>query len=69
MRPTACLKVDPPVRVADFIDETAACWKVAKLQEFFLPMDIEVIRGIPLSTRRHDDFWSWQFERNGVFSV
>jgi hypothetical protein len=48
------------MRVADFIDETAACWKVEKLQQFFLPMDIEIIRRIPLSTRRHDDFWSWK---------
>jgi hypothetical protein len=34
MRPTACLKDDPPMRVADFIDETAACSKVEKLQQY-----------------------------------
>ena len=69
MRPIACLKIDPPECVADFIDEMQACWKVEQLRECFLPMDIEVIRGIPLSTRRHNDFWSWQFERSGMFSV
>jgi hypothetical protein len=28
MRPTACLKDDPPMRVADFIDETIACCNI-----------------------------------------
>jgi hypothetical protein len=69
MRPMVCLKRDPPVRVADFIDSTTACWNVAKLQQFFLPMDIDVIRSIPLSTRQHEDFWSWNFEKTGLFSV
>ena len=58
LRPVACLKEDPPIKVSDFIDETAACWNLPKLQEFFQPMDIELIRSIPVCTRRLDDFWS-----------
>ena len=69
LRPVACLKEDPPIKVSDFIDETAACWNLPKLQEFFQPMDIELIRSIPVCTRRLDDFWSWHYERTGVFSV
>lgn len=55
--------------VSDFIDCTSTSWNVGKLEEFFLPMDVEVIRSIPLSTRRVDDFWSWHFERTGIFTV
>lgn len=40
-----------------------------KLNQFFLPMDVEAIVAIPLSTRVQDDFWAWQFEKTGVFSV
>jgi hypothetical protein len=32
-------------------------------------MDIEVIKSIPLSTRRMDDFWAWQYEKNGLLTV
>jgi hypothetical protein len=32
-------------------------------------MNIEVIGAMPLGTTRFDDFWGWQFERTGVFSV
>jgi LPS sulfotransferase NodH len=32
-------------------------------------MDVEIIRGILLCTRNQEDFWSWHFEKNGVFTV
>jgi hypothetical protein len=41
----------------------------ANVGEVFLPIDIELIRAIPLSTRRTTDLWSWFFEKNGIFSV
>ena len=53
--------------VTDYIDSTSAIWKQEKLEEFFLPMDVEVIKGIPLSTRNQVDFWAWHFERTGIF--
>jgi hypothetical protein len=55
--------------VSDFIDEPMAKWNVPKLDEHFLPADVEVIRNIPLSHRRKKDFWAWHFEKTGVFSV
>ena len=70
MMPFACISKDPPpVRVADFMESASATWKLNRLQEYMLPMDIEVIRAIPICTRQMDDFWSWHYERTGVFSV
>jgi ribonuclease HI len=63
------LKEDPPQLVSDFIDQTTASWDLQKLQRYFLPMDIEVITSIPLSTRRLEDCWAWHFEKKGIFSV
>jgi hypothetical protein len=40
-----------------------------KLDEFFLPMDVEYIRNIPLCHRVQSDFWAWNFKRNGIFTV
>jgi ribonuclease HI len=69
MRPITCLKRDPPTLVAELMDSIAACWNVQKLQEFFLPMDVEAILSIPVSTSRMEDFWAWKHERTGIFSV
>jgi hypothetical protein len=48
LKPIAPRKQGAPRRVSDFIDTTTASWDHEKLEEFFLPMDVEVIRGIPL---------------------
>jgi hypothetical protein len=72
MRPIACLDPeaqDVPTRVAQLIKTTSASWNMQTLERFFLPIDIELIRAIPLSTRRTTDLWSWFFEKNGIFSV
>ena len=65
MRPVACVDTDDndasPGTVAEFIDETSASWKVQRLEKIFLPMDVEVIRNIPLVTRVQSDFWAWHF--------
>ena len=58
-----------PVKVSDYIDHHMATWNEEKLERFFLPMDAEIIRNIPLLTRVQSDFWAWHFERNGMFSV
>jgi hypothetical protein len=68
-RPITCLESNAPQLVSDFIDQTSASWDLQKLQRFFLPMDVEVITMIPLSTRRIDDCWAWHFEKTGIFSV
>jgi ABC-type glycerol-3-phosphate transport system substrate-binding protein len=55
LRPLACLKSEPPAKVADFIDATTASWKEDKLRQYMLPIDVETILQIPLSYRRHVD--------------
>ena len=69
LRPVACKEDNPPVRVSDFIHQDTMSWNTTALEEFFYPMDIEHIRKIPLSTRRHADEWAWHYERSGVLSV
>jgi hypothetical protein len=69
LRPVTCLMDDPPQLVSDLIDVHNAAWDEEKLNQFFLPMDKELIKNIPLTTRRQADFWAWHYERSGVFSV
>jgi hypothetical protein len=69
MLPIVALKSQPPTRVSELIDHTSSTWKNAVLDQHFLPADIEVIKSIPLSTAPQEDFWAWQFEKTGMFSV
>jgi hypothetical protein len=46
----ACKKPNPPMRVSDFISTDSMSWNKHVLQEWFLPLDIENICKIPLST-------------------
>jgi hypothetical protein len=69
LRPLAFLKDDPPVMVADFIDSSSVVWRTDRLQEFFIPMDVDAILAIPLSTQRLKDCWAWHYEKSGLLSV
>ena len=42
---------------------------MAKLRANFLPMDVQIIKTIPISMRTLSDFWAWHYERRGLFSV
>jgi hypothetical protein len=44
-------------------------WNIEKIDQCFMPVDADVIKGIPLSTTTLADFWSWHYERRSVFSV
>jgi hypothetical protein len=50
MRPIYCRSNDAPTYVCELIDRTNAGWIEDKLEQFFYPMDAEIIRNIPLST-------------------
>ena len=52
----ACLRDEPPLKVSELIDSHSATWDIQKLQANLLPMDVEIISNIPLSTRRQEDF-------------
>jgi hypothetical protein len=69
MRPTISLKANPPVMVSQLIDATTATWNETLIREVFLPMEADIILSIPLCTRWHYDFWAWNFERKGSFTV
>jgi hypothetical protein len=52
LRPMTCLVNEPPNRVANFISSSEARWDEEKLQTCFIPIDVEAIFDIPLSSRR-----------------
>jgi hypothetical protein len=56
MRSLACRGEDPLMHVTSFIDSTSATWRMDLLTKWFLPMNVEAICLIPLSTRRLEDF-------------
>lgn len=69
MRPIACLSANPPTMVSELIDNTSATWNRGALNQCFVAADTNAILGIPLYTRQLDNFWAWNFERNGNFTV
>jgi hypothetical protein len=69
LRPYVSKIVNPPEKVSELIEPALGQWNVEKLNLVFLPMDVEVIREIPISTRVQGDFWAWHFEMMGMFSV
>lgn len=69
MRPVACIGVNPPSRVSEFINSKTMTWGVLKLRQFFILMDIEIIQNIRLCTRWQSDFWAWNYDRKAIFTV
>jgi hypothetical protein len=70
LRPVAAIgTVHRPTMVSELIEQTEGEWKEDMLTMHFLPMDIEVIKSIPLSTVNQSDTWAWHFEKTGLFSV
>uniref|UniRef100_A0A452XY77 Reverse transcriptase zinc-binding domain-containing protein n=1 Tax=Aegilops tauschii subsp. strangulata TaxID=200361 RepID=A0A452XY77_AEGTS len=69
MRPIVSLLAQPPQYVSELIDSANARWNVPLLEQVFLPYDTAAIQRIPICTRNFKDFWSWGFEKNGIFSV
>jgi hypothetical protein len=39
------------------------------VNDFFKPMDAEIILSISLCTSSHGDFWAWHYEKSGLFLV
>jgi hypothetical protein len=69
LRPMTCLVNEPLNRVADFISSSEARWDEETLQTCFIPIDVEAILEIPLSSRRQEDTWAWHHERKVIFSI
>lgn len=44
-------------------------WDVGKLEENFIPMDVQAIRSIPIGIVNLGDYCAWHFEKSGLFTV
>lgn len=67
--PVCAKSANPPYRVSDLIDNATASWNENLLEERFFGIDKEAILNIPISSRVLPDFWSWHYEKKGVFTV
>lgn len=69
MRPILSRVAHPPQLVAELLDIPNARRNHELIGQVFLPYDASAIMQIPLCTRNMEDFWSWNFEKSGVFTV
>lgn len=46
-----------PVQVCELIDNSTRTWDAQLLNQFFTPMDREIIGNLPLSTDGREDFF------------
>lgn len=69
MKPITSLVESLPVMVSQLIDSSSASWKEDLVREVFIPIDVDAILGIPLCTRRIEDFWAWVKDKRGIYLV
>nr|XP_040249320.1 uncharacterized protein LOC120966829 [Aegilops tauschii subsp. strangulata]XP_045086245.1 uncharacterized protein LOC123494445 [Aegilops tauschii subsp. strangulata] len=69
LQPVCPKSPNPPQKVSEIINPTTLTWDGAALEEHFYAMEKEAILNIPLSSRVREDFWSWHYERKGIFTV
>ena len=55
-------------KVSDLILPTND-WNHGIIDTIFLPIDVEIIKAIPLAISNREDDLIWHFDRKGVFSV
>ena len=55
--------------VSELINPVTRSWNKQALTEHFIPADVDFILNIPFSTRQHEDFWAWHYDKRGIFSV
>jgi hypothetical protein len=56
-------------KVSKLIDPDNNCWDEPMLRSLFYYVDVNIILKIPLETGMMEDFVSWNFTKNGIFSV
>jgi hypothetical protein len=69
LRPFCSIARNPPQLVSELICSASQTWKMDVLRNFFMPMDIEAIKGIPISHVLQIDCWAWHYDRAGLFFV
>jgi hypothetical protein len=50
MRPIAWREADPTMLVHELVNSTSVSWDIEKLNKFFVQVDIDTIKSIPLCT-------------------
>jgi hypothetical protein len=55
--------------VKDIIDHDKKEWKEDVVKKIFMPHDAEEVLKIRIPNLEQEDFVSWHFEKNGIFSV
>jgi hypothetical protein len=56
-------------RVADLIDQASGQWNEELVRDTLSPMDAEAALRLPRPRHGGDDFWAWNEEKTGVYSV
>ncbi|KAK4401746.1 hypothetical protein Sango_0915300 [Sesamum angolense] len=60
---------EPNLLVSELVDDESGEWKVSRLREIFLPIDIETILSIPLGRTIQPDLIVWHYMKDGRFSI
>jgi hypothetical protein len=69
LKPLVRLNLANVVLVSDLFLANKKMWNHERLQENFIPSDMDVILKIPLTIRLMHDIEAWAYERNGCYSV
>jgi hypothetical protein len=66
---TPRIDINDTPQVSSLIDQDSGNWRVEKLNQFFLPMDITAIMSIPLGNLQMEDTRVWIGNSTGMFTV
>lgn len=58
-----------PAIVADLMCAATQTWDDDILKQNLLPMDIEIIRQIPIGHVAQEDCWAWHYDKSGTFTI
>ncbi|XP_010424608.1 PREDICTED: uncharacterized protein LOC104709742 [Camelina sativa] len=60
---------DPSLQMNQLIDRQNNSWRLDMLNEHFDPLDVVLIRAIPLGGNKRDDPFGWHFTKTGKYTV
>ena len=63
------LFLHPDTKVSEFICQASCYWKEEIIRQIFLPVDVEAILSIPISSKLPRDLLIWVETSNGCLSV
>jgi hypothetical protein len=69
MKPIGSIRRCRIRRLAQLIDQSSKSWDGATLRRYFHHGDVEEIQKIKIPTTPCEDWFSWNFEKSGIFFV